>query len=138
MKRRVLSPVLRGAKRRGVAAVEFAMCVPLFVLLTIGAIQTTDAIYLKNSLRVVAYETVRQAVEPAATNTTCDAKANEILTARNVQGGTVSYNPSDVSTAVSGQAVTVTVSASADTNTIMPNWFYTGKTISSQLTMSKE
>ena len=114
------------------------MCVPLFVLLTIGAIQTTDAIYLKNSLRVVAYETARRAIEPGSTNAAADAKANEILAARNVQGGTVTYNPSDVSTAASGSPVTVTVSASADANTIMPNWFYTGRTITAQLTMSKE
>ena len=96
-------------KRRGVAAVEFVACIPLFVLLTIGAIQTTDAIYLRNSLRVVAYETVRTSVDVGSTNTEALARANEIITARNVQDATVTFSPSDISTATPGQPITVTV-----------------------------
>ena len=125
-------------KRRGVAAVEFAACIPLFVLLTIGAIQTTDAIYLRNSLRVVAYETVRSSVDVGSTNTEALARANEIITARNVQDATVTFSPSDISTATPGQPITVTVSAPANSNTIMPNWFYDGKTITAKLVMSRE
>lgn len=125
-------------QRRGVAATEFAVCIPLFVLLTIGAIQTTDAIYLKNSLRVVAYEAVREGVKPTGTNTTVSARANEILTARNVQNGTVVTNPADLSTVSPGDTITVTVSAPANDNTIMPGWFYTGRIITDELTMTRE
>lgn len=123
---------------RGVAAVEFVFCIPLFTVLTIGAIQTTDAIYLRNSLRVVAYETVREAVKTDGTNTKALDRANIILAARNVQGAVVTFNPSDVSTAVAGQPITVTVTAPASSNTIMPEWFFTGKNITEQLTMPRE
>lgn len=125
-------------RKRGVAAVEFAFCVPLFALMTVGAIQTTDAIYLKNSLRVVAYEAVRDGVKPTGTNATATARANEILSARNVRNATITFTPGDLSTATAGQPITVRVSAPADDNTIMPNWFYSGKVISDQLTMTRE
>lgn len=124
--------------RRGVAAVEFAVCIPLFVLLTIGAIQTTDAIYLKNSLRVVAYETVREAVKPAATGESASARGEEILAARNVQGAVITFDPPDLSTASGGDAITVTVTAPANSNTIMPDWFFSGHTIREQMVMTRE
>jgi len=114
------------------------MCIPLFLVLTIGSIQTTDAIYLKNSLRVVAYETARVAVEVGSDNEKAEAKANAILDARNVNDGVVTFDPADITTAAPGQPITVTISAPADSNTIMPNWFYSGKTIESKLVMSRE
>ena len=136
--KRLIRNTNRTEKRRGVAAVEFAVCIPLFLLLTIGAIQTTDAIYLKNSLRVVAYEAVREGVKPTGTNTTVSTRANEILTARNVQGGVVTTSPSDVSTAAAGDSITITVTAPANSNTIMPNWFFTDKIIREQMVMTRE
>lgn len=136
--KRLIRNTNRAEKRRGVAAVEFAVCIPLFLLLTIGAIQTTDAIYLKNSLRVVAYEAVREGVKPTGTNATVSARANEIITARNVQGATVTTSPADITTANAGDYITVTVTAPANSNTIMPNWFFTDKIIKDELVMTRE
>ncbi|MFQ5733759.1 MAG: TadE/TadG family type IV pilus assembly protein [Planctomycetaceae bacterium] len=138
MRRRFQNSATASEKRKGVAAVEFAMCIPLFVLLLIGAIQTTDAIYLRNSLRVTAYETVRTAVVVGSDNAKAMARANQILAARNVRNAVVVFDPPDITTAAPGQALTVTVSAPADSNTIMPQWFFSGKTISAKLIMSRE
>lgn len=124
--------------RRGLAAIEFAVCVPVIVLVTIGAIQSTDAIYLKNSLRIVAYEAAREAIQDGATTAQAQTRANEVLTARGVNNATVTFNPSDITSLVSGTNITVEVSAPANSNTIMPNWFFTGRNIRSSLTMIRE
>lgn len=125
-------------RRRGVAAVEFAVCLPLFVLLTAGAIQVTDAIYLKNSLRVTAYEAARVAVETGSDNEDALERANEILTARNVQEAQITFDPDDVTDAEAGQPITITVTAPANSNTVMPNWFFTDQVIRSKMVMSRE
>ncbi len=138
MKRFQRTPTSPERHRGGVAAIEFAVCIPLFVVLTIGAVEATDAIYLRNSLRVVAYEAVREAVKPAATNATATARGNTILAARNVQNGVITIVPADLSTAVGGDPIVVTVSAPANDNTIMPDWFFTGVIIREQLVMARE
>ena len=40
----------------GVAAVEFAVCLPLLVTLTIGTIEACNIIQLKHDLTIAAYE----------------------------------------------------------------------------------
>lgn len=124
--------------RRGAAVVEFAVCIPVLVLLTIGAIQVTDAIYLKNSLRVVAYETARESVETSHTNADAMTRANEVIALWNIKNATVTFDPADISTAVAGQPITVTVSAPANDNTVMPGWFFRGKDIRSSMVMVRE
>ena len=42
--------------RRAVAAVEFAVCLPVIIMLVFGAIEASSFIFLKQSLNVAAYE----------------------------------------------------------------------------------
>lgn len=122
--------------RRGVAAVEFVVCIPLFVLLTAGAIQVTDAIYLKNSLRVTAHEAARVAMHHDTAQ--AQQRADEILAARNVQNATVTFTPADVTTAARGEPITVTVTAPASSNTVMPSWYFSDRTIRATMVMVRE
>ena len=49
-------------ERRGVAAVEFAVCLPVIILLVFGAIEASSFIFLKQSLNVAAYEGIRESI----------------------------------------------------------------------------
>ena len=51
-------------RRRGVAASELAVCLPVIVLLVLAMIEACTMIFLKQSLTVAAYEGVRTAIEP--------------------------------------------------------------------------
>ena len=50
--------------RSGVAAVEFAVCLPVLVVLILGSIECCSMIFLRQSLAIVAYEGLRVAVKP--------------------------------------------------------------------------
>ena len=128
----------RGRIRRGVAATEFAVCLPVLVLLVLAMIESCTMIFLKQSLTVAAYEGVRTALEEDSVITDVRRVGQQILTQRRVQGATIAVTPSDIPAVPVGQFITVTVSAPADRNSIIPGSFFNGRTLSASATMMKE
>src|SRR5687768_4404197 len=86
----------RRRKRGGVAAAELAVCLPVVVLLVIATIEACSAVFLKQSLTVAAYEGVRTALVEGATVGTVQAKCNQILSDRRIEGATVQVQPADI------------------------------------------
>lgn len=52
----------RANDRRGTSVVEFAVCMPLIMLIVLGAIEATSMIFLKQSLQAAAYEGSRRSI----------------------------------------------------------------------------
>ncbi len=125
-------------KRRGVAATEFAVCLPIVVLLVVGTIEACSMIFLKQSLAITAYEGARTAIIPGATKAQVDAACNQILADRKVKGATISIKPTDIASLNPGDYVDVTITAPCNTNSVVPNTFYRGKTLSSSASMMIE
>ena len=125
-------------KRRGVAATEFAVCLPIIVLLVIGTIEACSMIFLKQSLAISAYEGARTAIIPGATKTQVEAACQQILTDREVKSGTVTIKPTDIAALNPGDFVDVTVSAPCNSNSVVPNTFYRGRTLTSTASMMIE
>lgn len=125
-------------QRRGVAAVEFAVCLPVLVLVVFGSIEACTMVFLKETLTVAAYEGSRVALDPTATEADVVARCQDFLTSRNVQGGTVTLIPEDLSSAATGEPITVEVSASCDANAVIPVWFYGSTTLTGRSTVMKE
>lgn len=125
------------ARRSGVAAAEFAVCLPLLMILFIGTIEACTMIYLKQTLSVAAYEGIRTALQTAATDADVTAAANNILASRNVQGGTVTVSPGPVESQSVQTWLTVTVQAPAASNSVISS-FYSSQIISASATMMKE
>ena len=65
------------ATRRGVAAVELAVCLPVIILLVFGAIEASSFIFLKQSLNVAAYEGIRESIR-ISSNTRGEPVSGEI------------------------------------------------------------
>ncbi len=128
----------RKTNRRGVAATEFAVCLPVIVLLVLGMIECCTMIFLKQSLTVAAYEGIRTALEDRAVSTDVRRTSQQILTQRRVQGGTIAVNPANIPAVPTGQYITVTVSAPAARNSVIPGSFFRGRTLSATATMMKE
>lgn len=50
---------MRGRRRDGSASVELALCLPLFVLVVIGTVETCSLIHLQETLKTASYEAAR-------------------------------------------------------------------------------
>jgi len=128
----------RSNYRPGVAAAEFAVCLPVIVLLVLGMIECCTMIFLKQSLTVASYEGVRTALEERAVSTDVLRTSQQILTQRRVQGGTIAVSPNNIPAVPAGQFITVTVTAPADRNSVIPGSFFRGQILSASATMMKE
>jgi Flp pilus assembly protein TadG len=128
----------RQDRRSGIAAMEFAVCLPILLVLIVGTIEACSMIYLKQSLSVAAYEGIRAAVQPSATTADVTAACDRILTDRNVRNATVTITPSDFDQQPVRTWITVRVHTSGGDNSIISGWFYDQLEIDGQATMMKE
>lgn len=97
------------SKRRGVAAVEFALVVPLFVLLVFGMIEVGRVVMVHQVLTNAAREGARAAILEGSTTSRVETVIGNYLTGASISGGTVTVSPSP-STADARDPITVTVS----------------------------
>jgi len=128
----------RSPPRRGLAAAEFAVCLPVVVLIVMATIEACSMVFLKQTLTVAAYEGARTALTPAATTSTVETTCGQILSGRWVEGATVTVRPSDIAALDPGDFVDVTVTAPCDRNSVVPNAFYRGRTLSGTVSMMIE
>jgi Flp pilus assembly protein TadG len=123
--------------RSGLAVVELAICLPLMVMLTFGAIEAANAIYLKQTLVTAAYEAARTATALGATQADGEARYSEVVNAVGMKGSAIAFSPSITPTTASGTAIKVTVTAPADSNSFSIRRFMKGTTLKAVVTMPK-
>jgi Flp pilus assembly protein TadG len=128
----------RSGKRRGVAAAELAVCLPVVVLLVIATIESCSALFLKQSLTASAYEGVRAAIKKGATTATVQTACNQILTDRRIQSSQVTLTPASIASLKPGDFVDVTVSAPCNPNSPVPTTFFRGRTLTAKASMMIE
>lgn len=124
--------------RRGVAAAEFAVCLPVLVLLLLGMLECCTMIFLKQSLAVAAYEGAHTALAPGATEADVQRVCQGILADRRVRGGAVQLAPGSLNQVREGQYFEVRVTAPTDVNAILPARFFRGRVLESSAVMMKE
>jgi Flp pilus assembly protein TadG len=125
-------------ERRGVAAAELAVCLPIVVLLVLATIESCSALFLKQSLTAAAYEGVRTAIEKGTTTANVQAACNQILADRRIQGSVVTLTPVSTASLKPGDFIDVTVSAPCSSNSPVPTTFFRGKTLSAKASMMIE
>jgi Flp pilus assembly protein TadG len=128
----------RNSCRRGVAAAELAVCLPIIVLMVLATIEACSALFLKQSLTAAAYEGVRTAIEEGADTARVQAACNQILSDRKIKGATVSIKPTNFDALEPGKFVDITVSAPCASNSAVPVTFYRGRTLSATASMMTE
>ncbi|MDZ4657964.1 MAG: TadE/TadG family type IV pilus assembly protein [Bythopirellula sp.] len=128
----------RRPQRAGVAAAEFAVCLPVIVLIVLATIEACTMVFLKQSLNIAAYEGARTALAQNVSSVDVVNAAEQVLTERNVNGGTVTISPSNLGAIAPGQYLTVSASAPATGNSVIPIRFYRGRTLTGSATMMKE
>ncbi|HEY8751490.1 MAG TPA: TadE family protein [Tepidisphaeraceae bacterium] len=98
-------------KRRGASVLEMCLVLPVLLMLSFGAADYGYFFFVKNTLQGAAGAGVRAAAPPTATNANVNTVISNMMTAAGLQssGYTVTYSPSDVSTAAAGSPVSVTI-----------------------------
>lgn len=128
----------RRRHRSGAAVVEFAVCLPILMVMILGSIEATSAIFLKQSLVASAYEGIREAAKVRGTAASANQFATSVLTARQVRSFRVVFTPADPSTAVRGDRVTVEVSAPISANSPFIGKVIQDRTLVARAVMIKE
>lgn len=107
--RRRTGPTIRQAKqrRRGAAAVEFAVCANIFFILIFTCMEFARMNMIRNLAQDAAYFAARRAMVPGATAAEAEAAANEVMGMMTSTGYVVDVAPLDADAA--NVEVTVTV-----------------------------
>lgn len=124
--------------RTGTACVETAVCLPVLLILVLGAVEVTNKIFLKQSMATAAYESCRAAIRTEATMAEALSAGEAILKSRGVKSFTFNFQPADVSTAKRGDTIRVTVTAISKANSIIPTNISENTSIASSVVMLKE
>lgn len=130
-------PFPRSHRRRGVAAVELALCAPLLFLLVMGAIETANYIHLKQALTLAAYETGISVTATGGNEADAQKNGEDILTAHKVKQGSIRVYPAVTSATKAGTLIEITTAAPVAPNAISPPWFFNRSKITVKFTMVK-
>jgi Flp pilus assembly protein TadG len=127
----------RDDRRSGAAAVEFAICLPLMLLITFGAVEAANGIYLKQILTQAAYETARIISNSGGTESAGMAQGQQILDARQIQDGSIEVEPAIAADTEPGTEIVVTVSAPSNSNAFAPLWFFRDANVAARVVMTR-
>ncbi len=122
----------RRKQQHGGAVVEFAVCLPMIMVLILGSIEATSAIFLKQSLVAAAYEGVREAARLRGTGDSTNALARAVLAARQVKDFRIVMNPPDPATVPRGGRVSIEITAPISSNSP-----FIGKVIKDRVLLAK-
>ena len=131
-------PQRLGRRRRGAAVVEFAVCLPIILILALGSIEAASVIFLRQALVQSAYETIKEGVRANGDVAVALQRGEQVLDFRGIDGETITFSPPNVGDLPRGTPVTVTVTAPSDANSIIPFGPFQGQEITVNATMLKE
>lgn len=123
---------------RGVAVIELAVCLPILVVILLATIETCVMLQLQQNLAVTAYEGARVGIIPGVEAGTVQAQCELLLDDRNINGYTITMDPTDPTTMIPGDLFTVTVVADCAANAVVGSVFYDGKTINESVVMQAQ
>jgi Flp pilus assembly protein TadG len=112
----------RGNTRYGGAVLETALVMGLLIMLSFGTAEYGYFFFVKNMITGAAREGARAAVPSSAVNSNVTSAISNVMTASHIPSSayTVTLSPTDVSTATTGTAISVTVSCSWGTVGVTP------------------
>ncbi len=111
------------------------MALPLLVTLVFGAIELANAVFLRQSVNMAAYEAAKVITRPGSNETLARTRCAEVLAVRKVSNFTLTFSPTVTTATPRGTQVSVTVVAPASNLSYGPVQFMSGKTISCTVVM---
>ncbi len=118
------------SSRRGAAAVECALMLPLYVLLVLGAIDVGRAVAVKHTLAEAARAGCRiYTIKEELTQQDARDMIDKAMTDAGFDNYTVEFDPSSSDDIVHLEPVTVSVSLAFDDVSLLPSQFLAGRTL---------
>lgn len=117
---------------------ESAILMPLLVLVTFGALELSNMIFLKQSLSIASYEGAKRATSPGASESQIRARVQEILASRGIANATIAVTPTITSATVRGTMVIVSVSSNGGGVGVLPVNIITQTTLRTQTAMVRQ
>ena len=114
---------------------EMAISLPLLVTMVFGAMEMANAVFLRQSLNMAAYEAAKVITRPGSNEALARTRCQEVLTVRKVTTFTLTFSPTVTTATARGTQVTVTLSAPASNLSYGPVHFMSGRTLTSTVSM---
>ena len=112
-----------------------AVLLPLLVIIVFGAVEMANAVFLKQSLDIAAYEAAKVVTRPGNNETLARTRCGEVLALRKVSAYTLTFSPTVATATPRGTQVTVTLTATAANMSYGPIHFMRGRTLSTVVVM---
>lgn len=135
---RQLKPVPRPNQRLGGALVEFAVCLPVIMVLLLGSMEATSAIFVRQALATSAYEGIREATKAGSSSADAIARARRVLEVRGIRAANIRLTPAEVYGIPRGSNVVIEVSAAYASNSPFFGNVIADRTTTVRTVMSKE
>lgn len=120
----------RGRKRRGAAAVEFAVVAIPFFLLVFGMFEIGRMMMVRQVLTNASREGARAVILESATVAEVETMVTDYTASCAVPGVTATCSPSDLNSVGPKEPITVTVSVPFSSVSWMPGaWFFNGSDV---------
>ncbi len=124
--------------RRGTVVSECALLLPFVLLLAFATLEICSALYVRQTIKTIAFEGARVGVKRRATRADSEQICQQLLTDRGVNNGQVTVTPNDFSKLNALEPISVTVSAPLAGNSWFVNQFLTGGQITATVQMVRE
>ena len=124
--------------RKGAAVVEFAVCLPLIMVIMLGSIEAANMLFLRQALVQASYEGVKAAVRLDSDNASVVEIANSVAAGRRIEGFSVETIPADVTLVPQGEFIRVRTSAPVNSNSFLSGTVFRNLTIDAEAVMVKE
>ncbi|MEZ6094879.1 MAG: TadE/TadG family type IV pilus assembly protein [Pirellulaceae bacterium] len=128
----------KSKNRRGAATVEFAVMLPLIVLLVLGSIECSGLMFAKQAMVQSAYEAALVASKVDGKNVDAVDAAQRVARGRRINNLTLTFSPSDTDNAAPGTIITVTAAAPANSNRYISSNLLRVNNVTAQAVMVKE
>lgn len=123
--------------RTGLAAVEFAVVLPVMAAIVFAGMEASNAIHLKQTLTSCAYESARTVTATGGTQVQAQMRFEEIVAAQNIREATITFSPTVTAITEPGTLITVKATAPATVNSYAPAWYYENAVITTTVRMVK-
>ena len=127
----------RTNRKHGVAFVELAVTLPLILLIAFATIEICSSYYLRQTLKISAYQGCRMGITPAGSGELARSQCKMLLEERGVKNYTISLNK-EPETLAENDVFTVTVSAPFANNIPMSGWIMKSRVVQCSVSMLSE
>lgn len=128
---------MKPSVRRGFAAAEFALILPVMILIIFGTIDVISMMRVEQRLNVVAFECARVAATPKTTMNNVKYQRDLLCHEGQISEVSLTVQPENLGSISSGDWLTVTASTDFATNSFIGGWLFPNLQLTKSMSIQK-